>query len=250
MASTAFACMHLFVFNGKKRRRRRTKCKKRSEKKQANEKTFLWPLLLLHIEQRQAEKHVCARRYINDDNGINNFFLLHINTTCESCCWCRRCRGLMLLHILYILNTKEENEDHFHSLCVCCCRCRLSPYFVPLWRLWTAFTFYIGITYKHTLGTHSVPILCMHTMSVSTQYFSPRISFFIFFCFLCSTTDSMCAHVIPFDGSIRHKNEKNSDDDETQKKNIELNWNWSAHIIMCAYRRHRCTIAGERFECV
>lgn len=93
MASTAFACMHLFVFNVKKKAKKTTnEMQEEKKKKQANEKTFLWPLLL-HIEQRQAEKHVCARRYINDDNGINNtFFLLHINTTCESCC-CRRCRA-------------------------------------------------------------------------------------------------------------------------------------------------------------
>lgn len=113
--------------------------------------------------------------------------------------------------------------------------------------------YFLYWNYTYTHGTHSEPIVCKHTKSVSTQYFSPRISFFIFLLQLLLLDDGLnvcaCNSIRWIDSTQKRKK---SDDDDAGTKKIELNWNWSAHIIMYAYRRHRGTIVRERerSECV
>lgn len=159
--------------------------------------------------------------------------------------------GLMLLHILYILNTKEENEDHFHSLCVAAAvvGCRHISYRCGGFERLLLSILELHIHTRHTLWTN-----CMQAYEVReyTILFASNF-FFYFFLQLLLLDDGLnvcaCNSIRWIDSTQKRKK---SDDDDAGTKKIELNWNWSAHIIMCAYRRHRCTIVSERerSECV
>lgn len=209
-----------------------------------------------------------------DDNGINKyFFATHKYDVRElpPCCslsasLCAAAAAAAAvaatathLLLLYIYKRRrKKKEDHFHSLRRW--RCRLSPSIHTV-RValcvciahWTAFTFYIGITNTHRQHTGStfnqflhadvvrevLPYTHTHThtrahtirlfASISSGFGNDR---FQYVCLLC-------AHVIPFNGSEQQKQTKRR---QKKKNNIELNWNWSAHIIMC--RRHRWSRGG------